>query len=278
MATIALTLDGSSLAQIALPHALSRLRKDDELLLVCVAPTQPEEKAALEALEHVAASLAEHASRISTVVRSGPPAQEILDVLESRQADLLVISSHGHSGWQRARLGSVAEEVTRRCPCPVWLVRAQHKQAPVLETVIAALDGTAHGETALEFVQEWLEQPRRLILFGATDLITDLSKSLGSREEARAAALRDTQAYLEERAHWLRDRGRPCEVQVADATAAQAIVHAAEAEGADLVVVGTHGRSGPLRWLLGSVAESVMRESPCPVAVISPEATWSRRG
>jgi len=127
-------------------------------------------------------------------------------------------------------------------------------------------------------VREWLEQPHRLILLGATDLVTDLRTSLGSREEARAAAVRDTQAYLEERARWLRAQGRPCEILVRDATAAEAIVTAADAEGADLVVVGTHGRSGPLRWLLGSVAESVMRECPCPVAVVSPEATWTPRG
>jgi len=115
---------------IALPHALARLGPTDELVLIQVVAAPPEEPAARESLERIAASLADHAPRVTVVVRSGAAAHEILAALEERQPDLLVIASHGHNGWQRARLGSVAEEVTRRSPCPVWLVRAQHKQAP----------------------------------------------------------------------------------------------------------------------------------------------------
>lgn len=277
MSTLAVTLDGSSLSQTALPHALARLRDGDTLVLIRVASSPADERSAREHLEQVAASYTERAHDVTTVVRSGPAVHEILKVLESCEADLLVTASHGHSGWQRARLGSVAEEVTRRSPCPVWLVREDHRATSGLGTVVVALDGTAHGETALEFVREWLPVPGRLILLGATDLVTDLRTSLRSPEEARDASLQAVKTYLEERAHWLRNLGRSCELQVRDSTAASAIVDVARTENADLVVVGTHGRSGLLRWALGSVAETVMRESPCPVAVVSPEAVWSSR-
>lgn len=63
----------------------------------------------------------------------------------------------------------------------------------------------------------------------------------------------------------------PCRVEVADGTPAEAILRAAEQ--ADLVVLGTHGRHGPARWWLGSVAERVVRGAPVPVLVTRADTT-----
>ncbi len=65
---------------------------------------------------------------------------------------------------------------------------------------------------------------------------------------------------------------------VPDGPVAQAIVDAAERFGADLIVMGTHGRSGLQRVFLGSVAEGVLRRSPVPVVVVPPRAARPARG
>lgn len=277
MSAIVVALDGSRLAEHALPHALARLPENEELVLLQVVSSASEVTAAQDYLNSVKAGLACPAARVSVCVRRGTPVEEIVQSLAERESDLLVIASHGHSGWRRATLGSVAEGVTRRSPCPVWLAREEHPPREVLGTVVVALDSGPHGEAALDFVHEWLERPQRLLLLGATDLATDLSTTLADPELARTESLERVTGYLENRAHWLRDKGHPCEIEARDATALEAILTTARREAADLVVVGTHARSGPLRWALGSVAESAMREAPCPVAVVGPDATWSRR-
>jgi nucleotide-binding universal stress UspA family protein len=60
---------------------------------------------------------------VDTLVRSGSPANEIIDVAKQLPADIIVISTHGHTGLKHVFLGSVAEHVVRRAPCPVLVVR-----------------------------------------------------------------------------------------------------------------------------------------------------------
>jgi nucleotide-binding universal stress UspA family protein len=63
-----------------------------------------------------------------TVVRTGAPAVEIIDVAEGLPADLIVISTHGHTGLKHVFLGSVAEHVVRHAPCPVLVVRERERE------------------------------------------------------------------------------------------------------------------------------------------------------
>lgn len=67
--------------------------------------------------------------RSETIIAEGPAAPEILRVAAERHADLLVIGSHGRTGLGRVLMGSVAEEVARKSPCPVLIVRAPHEIA-----------------------------------------------------------------------------------------------------------------------------------------------------
>jgi nucleotide-binding universal stress UspA family protein len=63
-----------------------------------------------------------------TLVRSGPPAIEIIEAAKSLQADLIIISTHGYTGLKHVMLGSVAEHVVRRAPCPVLVVREREHE------------------------------------------------------------------------------------------------------------------------------------------------------
>lgn len=78
--------------------------------------------------------------------------------------------------------------------------------------------------------------------------------------------------YLERVQQTKIPRAVPARVLVLHGDEAGAIVDTAASEDVDLIIMSTHGRSGPRRWILGSVTEKVLREAPCPVLVIRPES------
>jgi nucleotide-binding universal stress UspA family protein len=89
--------------------------------------------------------------------------------------------------------------------------------------------------------------------------------------DAQVTVVREAEAYLDQVGARLRDRGvRDVTTSVWYGPAAPAIVEAAEATGADLIVMSTHGRSGLGRLLLGSVAESVLRATHTPILLLRP--------
>lgn len=144
---ILVPLDGSTLAEKALPHAieLARNGKGKIILLRCIPPPEPLFAAAdmsyntyyAEAQQaqrgHSEGYLSQLAERpdLAGLVESvrvpcGHPADEILDFALAEKVDLVVISSHGRTGLGRFVFGSVAERVVRHSPCPVMVVAAEH--------------------------------------------------------------------------------------------------------------------------------------------------------
>jgi nucleotide-binding universal stress UspA family protein len=83
---------------------------------------------AMKMLEHLIKRDVSMRVRVEPVVLQGDPAREIVRVAEERSADLIIIASHGESGWQRFVSGSVAEKVVRLATCPVLTVHPQRKR------------------------------------------------------------------------------------------------------------------------------------------------------
>jgi nucleotide-binding universal stress UspA family protein len=137
--TVLVPLDGSALAEAALPMAEEVLRDNPEATLVLmraawvttlpgVDPVSAEVAAVKEAedyLEEVAGRLRQRGvGRVVTSVWYGSPAASIVEAAEARKADLIIMSTHGRSGLGRLILGSVAESVLRGTRTPILLVRA----------------------------------------------------------------------------------------------------------------------------------------------------------
>jgi universal stress protein A len=93
-----------------------------ELVLVHVLEA-PLDSEARETLEQWAAKARQRGLKARTVVKTGTPHQEIVDLATDERADLVVIGTHGRGGLNRALLGSVADRVVRLAPCPVLTVR-----------------------------------------------------------------------------------------------------------------------------------------------------------
>ena len=138
---ILLTLDGSPLAEQALPHAaaLAECFKAELILFKVLVPLTSNinlppgavkraeaatRELAIEYLDRVAASVQEKGFPIKVVTVTGRPHEEIVRFAETEQVDIVVICTRGHSGISRWLMGSVADRVARSVNVPVLLVRA----------------------------------------------------------------------------------------------------------------------------------------------------------
>jgi nucleotide-binding universal stress UspA family protein len=212
-----------------------------------------------------------HGVEVSTLVVDGYPDEQLPVVAAELGADLIVVGSHGRTGFKRFLIGSVAEAVTRRADTTVLVARGEAPDGGYHRVVIGT-DFSGQAELAL---------PRALPLIarGArVDLVHcwQLPWAGGFGEAAIAIPYDDLHgAYadsLRQAANRVRDalRERPDVELVEDllpAAPAQGILDAAAGRDADLVVVGSHGRRGVRRFVLGSVAEVVVRHAPCSVLV-----------
>jgi len=286
MATILLTLDGSNFSEQALPHALGLLKPGDELLLLqTVEPVatimRPEtlvthvDMSAFQAyLDKLVARLEERGVTARSILATGPARETIVAVAAREKASLLVMSSHGRTGLKRWLLGSVAESVARQAPCPVWLVRCCQPEelalnepwkatAPAISRVLLPLDISERADRAVEFITGLLARNSvTLILLAATNM------SFIGHTDAAAEVVKEVRQALEERAARLRGEGWTVEVVVDPETPAEAILDHAAARKVDLIAMSSHGRTGAERWLMGSVAEKVVRHAECPVAIV----------
>jgi nucleotide-binding universal stress UspA family protein len=288
---ILVPVDGSAFSEYALACAVELAHRADaviDLAFVNVLPPsivlgdialagQWERNANSHAEDYLAGLQAHlHArdtTRIETVVvRDTSAARALVRVARARGAGLTVMATHRRSGAARLWLGSVAEAFVRESPAPVLLVRRRETADPTVradrlfERVVVALDGSRNADTALD--------EAALVAGlggGALELlrIVDPIAIAAGRDEEIEAERRQAAAYLERRARRLRAAGLRASATVVVHTApALAIVEHADAADADLVVVGTRGRKGLGRVLMGSVAEAVLRGTSRPVLVV----------
>ena len=233
-------------------------------------------------------------TKTETEVVTGAVAPSILSAVQSLQADLVVLCSHGYTGFKRWALGSVAHKLVPHSPVPVLVLRdggpvpATAAQRPLRAFV--PLDGSSLSESALEPAAELvaaLAPPtqRALQLIQVVDIPSSHSKfstiaDLQYDAEVRAEAKREDEKYLDAVAKRFSE-GELAKYHLAVTTAvaidpdvAEAIVQAAEqAEGTELsgynlIVMATHGRGGLQHWVLGSVAERVLHTTKLPLLVV----------
>ncbi len=210
-----------------------------------------------------------------TVVEHATPREGIVRAAQSHGADLVCVGTHGRTGLPRLLYGSVAQHVVVHSPVPVLTVRQDDRPAQV-RCILAPTDFSPAADAALPWADLLARTfDARLVLLHVVEItyetLADLPWSGGFTPVGEAIA-----RQLEERARAelaARAAGlAPCETVVRTGLGAglsrQRIVEAVKDVGADLVVMGTHGRTGVDRILFGSVAEHVVRTSPVPVLTV----------
>ncbi len=199
------------------------------------------------------------------------PAEGIVEVAKQERCDLVVMGTHAREGLAHLLLGSVAERVTRLAPMPVLLVRhaPPGEQGLGFRRVLVPIDGSELSNLALG-------QAKKLVGYLGAKLLV-----LHVEPRALWLVLEALEEYPEEQEKYLRQARRLLEQAVEDFPEAEAIWREAGAERvgdviarvaqehqADLIVMGTHGRTGLDHWLLGSVAERVTHRAPCAVLLV----------
>ena len=230
-----------------------------------------QEMALAELGRRVEAITGRRAGEFEPVVEDGNPAAVIVREAERHNADLLLVGSHGKTGIPSVLLGNVAEKVVRHAHCPVLVARPR----PESGSVLVATDFSDPSLPAVAAaVQEVKARGARLAIIHSIDLSPGLAEGLSLVVGGLAyAAPPEIPTQLREAVdgmltNALQRFDGEGERIVAEGPPSMSIVRAAERLRADLVVVGTVGRTGLPRLLLGSVAEAVVRSAPCSVLVV----------
>jgi nucleotide-binding universal stress UspA family protein len=210
-------------------------------------------------------------------LETGTPAPRIAEVAREEAADLVVMGTHGRTGLGRVLLGSVADRVVRLAPCPVVTVPAEMGAPPGparIARICYATDFSPSALTAWPWALALAEAAgARIDLVHVTALpVPDADLSLDVLGGMARLVHEEGQAKAE---RFLRDCPLPRErvhVVIGRGVVSDQILHSAKARGADLIVMGTHGWSGLLRWMLGSVAHHVIQAGPRPpVLTVGPQ-------
>jgi len=304
---ILVPLDGSRLAATAVPYAITLAdARDARISLLAVVESPPEhagqpsvaaqerdERHVTEStayLESVATPLRARGLAVTTVVRHGNPASEILAASEDEGCSLIAMSTHGRRGLARMRAGSVAQHVLRHAIIPTLVVRPGNDASTEGEAAITAitvtLDGSALAEEALPIatrIAVALSVP--LTLFRVIPSLASLTSSgwdAGysayypvSEEMERDEGLA-IEGYLEAIATRLREPGLEVRTdweRSVTSRAEESIAAYLAKRPTGIAVMASHGRGGVLRWALGSTAEEVLDQSPCPILIVRAGAT-----
>lgn len=270
METILVPLDGSPLAEEALPHALGLARRyGAELLLLGVADDD-ETHALQQYLVQTQMGLAESGLEVRQLVVAGHASEQIVRRAHEEPALMLVMRSHGRRGLRRLWLGSVTDKVMREAPCPVLIVHGPVQPDPTYRRILVPLDGSSRAESALTAAAFLARvDGGSLQLVRVLDLPVPFYRDqppLDWTPNVSAEVQADCLSYLEDQAAPLRALELSVEVTTRRGSPAEEVLELAGQ--AELVVLATHSRSWIERALLGSVASRVAHHANCPVLLI----------
>jgi nucleotide-binding universal stress UspA family protein len=212
-------------------------------------------------------------------VEKGKAEQVIIETAAADKGTLVTMATHGRSGINRWLLGSVAEKVLRGGTNPMLLVRATEEGktegTATLKSIVVPLDGSELAEGVLPAVTELAKTLKLgVVLFRAYNIPYNAYAGgegyyAVNYEELLTAMKDEAVDYLEKKTEAVKKSGVAEVSYVAkEGFAADEIISLAHKSPDNLIAMCTHGRSGVKRWMLGSVAETVVRHSADPVLVL----------
>ncbi|HEX6129806.1 MAG TPA: universal stress protein [Candidatus Limnocylindria bacterium] len=227
----------------------------------------------LQQMLHEAAEPLRTADRhVDTRVIRGRPASAIVDEASALQPDLLVVGSRGHGPLASVVMGSVSAEVVDHAPCPVLVARH-----PSVSGLVVGADGSTSADRALAALRRWpifAGRPATVVTVaesaaGWTGRVSTAMYPAWVDLHAAGADRREQLTRIAERgAEELAMAGLRTSVDVRQGDPAEQLIRAAEAAGADLIVVGSRGLSTLPRLVIGSVARKVLMHAPQSVLVV----------
>jgi nucleotide-binding universal stress UspA family protein len=245
----------SAVSRIGFCHVLEDARAND---------TEAVAKGVREVFDHLGSELGGHVRDVDVLVRTGGSGDAIAECAATWSADLVVIGRPGHPAGAIGRVltPGVVDQVVRRAPCAVLVSRpgpvtgrvlvgiSDDQPMPVLQ---AALYEQRHRDAEVIVVQ-WIQPIVSVVAVPEAPIPLPIeSQVLAAVEPIRSLC---------------REVGLTAEIRVLPGDAGTGLCELATELDADMIVVGTHGRSGLSRVLFGSTAERVADDAPCSVMVV----------
>jgi nucleotide-binding universal stress UspA family protein len=268
-------LDGSPLAEVALPYAEEIAGKlDSEIILLTVLPSEETEEyhshykyiskmvdITRRQVDKYLQETGNSVIEVGAATRVGNAAEGILDYVNIGVKNLIVMATHGNSGISRWAIGSVADKVVRATSRqPLLLIRAKGAHPDVrakriLKKALVPLDGSAESEAVLPYISELaLSLQMELTLL---KVIPKTNHVFGSTED-----------YLQDRSQQLEEQGISTRYEIKVGSAADQIIDLADEMASDLVAMSTRGQTAINIWSLGSVAQKVLLGGNSPLLLI----------
>lgn len=296
--TLLVPLDGSELAERALPYATAlAVAAGGKLVLVraALAPApatldgatwaQDQSAAIAEAEQYLAEVARKLRTRVAveTSVPYGRAASCIVESIRDHAVDAVAMATHGRTGLQHLMVGSVAEAVIAESDVPVFVTYARPGELPAAPLdpkharVLVPLDGSEFAKTAVSTAVELVGTDGELVLVSVVEPPDDVVRDEFGRirvylDQQEEALSRDARDYLHGMATQLIEMtpGLRVSVEVRLGEPAKGVIAAAVDRSADLVVMASHGLTGIQRAVSGSVTGAVLREGHTPVLVVHP--------
>ena len=213
-------------------------------------------------------------------IRTGKPFQEIVATAGEIKADLIVIATHGHSGFKHLTLGSTTEKIIRHAPCPILVVREATRgpittgsEGIILEKILVPVDFSECAKEGARYASAFATKVGAdLLLMNVTHppdyTAADPNIVPPDWPQLVATARLGAEDELDQLVNFLSLVGISADTEVAVGTPIEKLVEATGRADIDMVITSTHGYTGLRHALLGSTAEQLVRLARCPVLVV----------
>lgn len=272
---IIVPLDGSKLAEVALPYAEELAAKMGSYISLLTVLEYGDVfqsewyKTYIDEIEKVtqyhAEKYIEHTGgksiQVLKATRTGNPAEAIIEYARSMPFQLIVMASHGRSGFNRWAVGSVADKVVRaNISQPVLLIRGKKSRADIrekriLKKALVPLDGSEASETVIPYIYEMASKLQMELTF---------LRIVDVKNNGHA----DAEAYLQNICELCKNKHIKAEYKVGVGSVADKIINLADKFAFDLVAMSTRGKGELKLWALGSVAQKVFLGGNTPLLLI----------
>jgi len=216
-------------------------------------------------LDRVQSLLPMHAGPSTKHLRIGSPAEVIVSTAEEQKADLIVMGARGLGPVKERLFGSVSHRILTLAPCATLIVNGPVK---AMKQILLPLQGLSDAEAAIRFLQ--LKPFHEAV---EVTLLTVLPSTeppwpgdaVAAAEKLEVQALQSARDYIDGVAERLRTIGYQARGVAVLGTPSSMILQEATKLRSDLILMGTRGRQGITRFVLGSVSHAVLHQMPCPV-------------